>query len=235
MSEPTYRALCYSDADCFSNFRTYLPGTLLQWCTLFKRCQNPYWALCYSGADCFSHVRTYLPGTMLQWCRLFERCQNLPTRHCVTVFQTVKAVSEPTYWALCYSGADCFSNVRTYLPGNVLQGCRRYKRCRNYRPGTVLHWCRLFKQCQYLPAGNVLQWCRLFERCQNLPTRHCVTVYQTVKAVSEPTYWALCYSGADCFSNVRTYLPGTVLQGCRLYKRCRNLPTGHCVTLVQAV
>ena len=136
---------------------------------------------------------------MLQWCRLFKRCQNLPTGHCVTVIQTVKAVSEPNYRALCYSGADCFSNVRTYLP------------------------------------GTVLQWCRLYRRCRNLPTGHCVTVVQTVLAMSEPTYpalcyrgagcisiaeptcRALCYSGAGCLSNVRTYLPGTVLQWCRLF------------------
>ena len=32
-----------------------------------------------------------------------------------------------------------------------------------------------------------------------------------------------------------TYLLGTVLQGCRLYKWYRNLPAGHCVTVMQAV
>ena len=132
-------------------------------------------ALCYSGADCFSNVRTYLLGTVLQWCRLFKRCQNLPTGHCVTVVQTVLTMSEPTYRALCYSNADCFSNVRTYLPNTVLQ------------------------------RG------RLFQQCQNIPTGHCVIVMQTVLAVSEPTYPALCYSGADRLSGVRTYLPGTVL------------------------
>ena len=156
-------------------------------------------ALCYSGAGCLSNVRTYLPGTVLQWCRLFKQCQNLPARHCVTVVQTVYAVSQPTCRALCYSGADCLSGVGTYLLGTVLQ-CSR-----------------LFKQCQNLPAG------------------HCVTVVQTVNAVSEPTYRALCYrgvgglsnvkiylpalccSGAGCLSCVGTFLPGTVLQGCRLF------------------
>ena len=195
MSEPTSRTLCDSVAGCVSGVRTYLPGTVLHWCRLFKQCQNlPAWhcvtviqtvkavseptyqALCYSGADCFSNVRTYLPSTVLQTCRLYKPCQNLPTGHCVTVVQTVLAMSEPTYPALCYRGAGCISGVGTYLPGTVLQ------------------WCRLFKQCQNLPAG------------------HCVTVVQTVLAMSEPTYWTLCYSDADCFSNVRTYLPGTVLQ-----------------------
>ena len=38
-----------------------------------------------------------------------------------------------------------------------------------------------------------------------------------------------------CLNCVGTYLPRTVLQGCRLYKPCQNLPAGHCVTLVQAV
>ena len=108
-------------------------------------------------------------------------------------------MSEPTYWALCYSGTDCLSGVRTYLP------------------------------------GTVLQWCRLFKHSQNIPAGHCVTVVQAVKAVSEPTCGALCYSGEGCLSNVRTYLPGTVLQWCRLFKQCQNLPAGHCVTGVQAV
>ena len=36
-------------------------------------------------------------------------------------------------------------------------------------------------------------------------------------------------------SVVGTYLPGTVLQWCRLFKQCQNLPAGHCVKVVQAV
>ena len=43
------------------------------------------------------------------------------------------------------------------------------------------------------------------------------------------------YSGESCLSNVGAYLPGTVLQGCRLFKQCQNLPAGHCVTVVKAV
>ena len=38
-----------------------------------------------------------------------------------------------------------------------------------------------------------------------------------------------------CLNCVGTYLRGTVLQGCRLFKRCPNLPTRHCVTVVQTV
>ena len=108
-------------------------------------------------------------------------------------------MSEPTYQALCYSGADCLSGVRTYLP------------------------------------GTGLQWCRLFKQCQKLPARHCVTGVQAVSVVSEPTCWALGYSGEGCFSNVGVYVPGTVLQVCRLFKRCRNLPAGHSVAVLQAV
>ena len=81
----------------------------------------------------------------------------------------------------------------------------------------------------------MLQGCRLFKRCQNLSARHCVTVVQAVQAVSEPTCQSLCYSGAGCLSGVRTYLPGTVLLGCSLFKRCQNLSAGHCVTMGQAV
>ena len=90
-SEPTCRALCYSGADCLSGVGTYLPGTVLQWGKLFKRCWNlpavhcvtvvkavlamsefTCWALCYRGAGCLSGVGTYLQGTVLQCCRLFK-------------------------------------------------------------------------------------------------------------------------------------------------------------------
>ena len=47
--------------------------------------------------------------------------------------------------------------------------------------------------------------------------------------VSEPTCQLLCCRGACCLSGVRTYLLGTVLQGCRLVKQCQNLPASHCV------
>ena len=98
--------------------------------------------------------------------------------------QTVKAVSEHTCWALCYSGAGCLSGVRTYLPGTVLQRCR------------------LFKKCQNLPTGHCVTGVQAVLAFQNLPAGHCVTVVQTVKAVLEPTCWALCYSGAGCLGNV---------------------------------
>ena len=136
--------------------------------------------LCYSGESCFSNVRVYPPGTVLQWYRLFKRCRNLPAGHCVTVMQTVYAVSEPTYRTL-------------------------------------------------------VQWCRLFKLCQNLPAGHCVTVVKAVLAMSEPTCQALCCSGAGCLSNIRTFRPGTVLQWCRMFKQYQNLHAGHCVSVVKAV
>ena len=64
---------------------------------------------------------------------------------------------------------------------------------------------------------------------------HCVAVVQAVLAMSEPTCRALCYSGADCLSGVGTYLPGSVLQRCILFKRCRNLPARHCVSVGKTV
>ena len=81
--------------------------------------ESTCWALCYRGEGCLSNVVVYLPGTVLQGCRLFKQCLNLPARHCVTVMQTVLAVSEPTSKALCYRGAECLSGDRTYLPGTV--------------------------------------------------------------------------------------------------------------------
>ena len=38
-----------------------------------------------------------------------------------------------------------------------------------------------------------------------------------------------------CLNGVGTYMPGTVLQGCRLFKRCQNLPARNCVAGVKAV
>ena len=83
--------------------------------------------------------------------------------------------------------------------------------------------------------GTMLQWCRLFKQCQNLPAIDCVTVVKAVSAMSESTCQALCYSGTDYLSGVGTYLQGTVLQWCRLFKPCQNLPGGHCVTVMQTV
>ena len=60
---------------------------------------------------------------------------------------------------------------------------------------------------------------RLFKLCPNLPARHCVAGVQAVLAImSESTSQALCYRVAGCKSGVGTYLPGSVLQWCRLCK-----------------
>ena len=76
---------------------------------------------------------------------------------------------------------------------------------------------------------------RLFKLWRNLPAWHCVAGVQAVLAMSEPTCQALCYRGAGSISGIGTYLPGTVLQWCRLFKYCWNLPAWHCVTVVQTV
>ena len=69
----------------------------------------------------------------------------------------------------------------------------------------------------YLP-GTVLQGWSLFKWCQKLPARHSVAGVQAALAVSESTCRALCCRGKGCLRGVGTYLPGTVLQGCRLFK-----------------
>ena len=87
-----------------------MPGTVLQWCRLFKRCQNLPAGHCVTGVQNF-----------------FKQCRNLPAGHCVTVGMTYKAVSEPTCRALCFNGEGCLSGVGTYLPGTVLQWYRLLK------------------------------------------------------------------------------------------------------------
>ena len=64
---------------------------------------------------------------------------------------------------------------------------------------------------------------------------HCVAGVQAVLAMADPSCLALCYSGADCLSGVGTYLLGTVLQWCRLFKHSQNLPAAHCVAGLQTV
>ena len=53
--------------------------------------------------------------------------------------------------------------------------------------------------------------------------------------MTESTCQELCYSGESCFSNVGVYLPGTVLQRCRLFTQSQNLHARHCVIVVKAV
>ena len=98
-------------------------------------------------------------------------------------------------------------------------------------------YCRGADCLSYVEAyllGNLLQGCRLFKQCWNLPARHGVAGVQAAEAVLEPSFQTLCCRLADCLSGVGTYLLGTVLQGCRLFKRCHYLPAGHCVEGIQA-
>ena len=131
--------------------------------------------------------------------------------------QAVKAVSEPTSHELWGRGAGCLNGVATYLPALCCRGAECLCHVGTYLPSTVLLGCRLFK------------W------CPNLPPMNCGERMQAVKAVQEPTCRGLCCRGTGCLSDVGLYLPGTVLQGCRLLKQCRNLPAKHFVAGVQDV
>ena len=86
----------------------------------------------------------------------------------------------------------------------------------------------------YLP-GSKGQECRLFKWCWNLPLGHFGAGVLGFTAVSEYTSRALCGRGARYLRGIRTYLPGTVGQRCRLFKRCQNLPPVHCGEGVQAI
>ena len=173
--------MCCRGAGCFSNVRTYLPGSVLQWGRLFKRCRNlpamhyvtavkavlamsesTCQTLCYSGKGCLRSVRTYLPGT------------------CVAGVQTVSAMSEPTCRARCCRGADCLSSLRTYLPELCYSGAGWLRSVGTYLRGTVLQWCRLFKYCQNLPAIDCVAVVKAVSQCRSLPAGHCVIVVQTI-------------------------------------------------------
>ena len=87
----------------------------------------------------------------------------------------------------------------------------------------------------YLP-GTVLQGGGQFNGCRNLPTSHELWGRGAGCLNGVANYLpALCCRGAGCLSGVGTYLLGTVLQGCRLFKRCGNLPPMNCGAGVQAV
>ena len=75
----------------------------------------------------------------------------------------------------------------------------------------------------------------MFKQCLNLPAGHCVAGVQAIYGVLEPTSHELWGRGAGCLSSIGTYLPGTVLQGCSLFQRFRNLPPMNCGAGVQDV
>ena len=75
----------------------------------------------------------------------------------------------------------------------------------------------------------------MFKQCQNLPPGHCWADVQAVEVVTEHASQALWGKGASCISGVRTYLPGTVGQMCKLFKWCLIIPPRHCGAGVQAV
>ena len=114
----------------------------------------------------------------------------------------------------------------------MLQGCRLFLRCQNLLAGHCVAGSRLFKRRSAGFSSGVVTYqpCIVFLQCQNIPAGHCVAGCRPFKprsagclSVSEPTCRSLCCKGAGCLSGVRTYLQGTVLQGCRLFMRCGNL------------
>ena len=81
-----------------------------------------------------------------------------------------------------------------------------------------------------------------------------IRVDESAESIGSLTVFGKREREKEVFLNgVRTYLPDTVLQGCRLFKQCWNLPAGtvlqecrllkwcwnlpagHCVAVVQAV
>ena len=161
-----------------------------------------YRALLGKGACCLRGIGTYLWDTVGQGCRLLSG---------------VKQTSQ----ALWCRGAGCVSCDGIHFPCTVGQESRLFKRCQNL-PQMAL-WgsgagC-LSHVGTYLPVTTG-QWCRLFNWCWNQPPRHCGAGIQAVKALLQPTSRALKGRDAGCLRGVGTYLPGTVGQGCRLFKWC---------------
>ena len=134
--------------------------------------------------------------------------------HCVTVVKAVLAMSESTCQALRYSGKDCLRSVRTLPKGHLC--CRGVQTVSAMSEPTCGALCCRGADClssvRTLPAGTVLQWCRLVKWCQNLPAGHCVTVVQAGLSNVRTYLPGTVLRGAVCLSSDGTYLPGTVLQ-----------------------
>ena len=116
---------------------------------------------------------------------------------------------EPTCRALCYSVEGCLSGVGTYLPGTVLQ------------------WCRLLSKNK--PVLDNSDFCLIILKIR--PNSD----FQNPFSLEIKISLFLPVLSLNCLSSVRTYLPGTVLQWCRLFKHSQNLPAAHCVAGVQTV
>ena len=156
-------------------------------------------------------------GTVRKVCRLLNWCLNLPLG---------------LLWG---RDAGCLSCVGTYLWGTLGRCTGCLNGVGTYISGTDGIGAGSLSSVATNLLGTVVQGCRLFKGCQNLPTSHCGSGVRAVKAVSEPTSRALWVRGAGCLKGDRTYLPGNVGQGCRLFKLFQNLPPGHCGAGVQAV
>ena len=84
---------------CLNCVRTYLPGTVLQGCRLFKPCRNLPAGTVLEGCRLFKLCRNVSAGTVLQGCRLFKQCRNLSARHCaagVQLFNRCRNISAGT-------------------------------------------------------------------------------------------------------------------------------------------
>ena len=115
---------------------TYLPGTVLQGCRLFKRCLNLPAGHCVAIVQAFKVVSEH--SSQALWAGV----------------QAVYGVSEPTSHALCCRCAGCLSSVGTFLPGTVLQVAGCLNGYRTYLSGTVLQGCRLLKWYRNLPPRH---------------------------------------------------------------------------------
>ena len=152
---------------------------------------------------------------MLQGCRLFKQCGNLPAGPYIAKVQAVSAVLEPT------------------CPDTVLQWCSLIKWFRNLRAGHCVAGCLIGVET-YLP-GTVFQVAGCLSGVKTFLSGHFGAGVQVILAVSGTYLPCTVGQVCICFSYVGTYLQGTVGQGCKLFKRCLNLPAGHCVAGVQAV
>ena len=144
----------------------------------------------------------------------------------------IKVVSQPIY-RHCAATVQLFKWCRNLSAGTVLQSCSCLSGVETYQPALCCRGAAV--QVVLKPiCRDCFAEVKLFKGCRNLSAS---TVLQGCSCLSDAgTYLlALWCRGAGCLSSVGTYLLGTVLQGFRLFKRCRNLPPRQCGAVVQAV
>ena len=115
------------------------------------------------------------------------------------------------------------------------QGCGLCICFQTFMQRTLSQGCSLFICFRTFMQRTLSQGCSLFIKFPNLSPVDYQQGVQPVHTLFKPSSRKLSFSVAACFKGFCTYLPGTVGQGCNLFKWIPSLPPGDCQPVVQPV